>query len=199
MIDLIIATKNPKKLKEIMELLADTPYRVQSLLDHPEIPDVPETGDTFAENAGLKARAALEATGCISLADDSGLEIDALGGRPGIHSSRFGGPNFTDRDKCQLVLCLMQDVPDEKRTARFRAAVCIAYPDGTEKFVEGSVEGRIARSEHGENGFGYDPIFYIPECKKTMAEIFSAEKNVISHRAKALKKVKDILREDLSK
>jgi XTP/dITP diphosphohydrolase len=142
----------------------------------------------------LKAKAAAEATGRVALADDSGLEVDALGGQPGILSSRFAGPEATDRDKCMRILELLEGVPDEERTARFKAAVAISTPEGETVLVEGTCEGRIAREPRGENGFGYDPIFYLPELGKTMAELPSQKKNRISHRARALQSAKKVLR-----
>jgi XTP/dITP diphosphohydrolase len=191
--DLVLATRNPNKVEEIKALLADVPVRVLSLLDYPEIPDTPETGATFAENAEIKARAAAQATGHTTLADDSGLEVDALGGEPGVYSNRFAGPGASDRDKYMRVLELLRGVPDEKRTARFKATIAIASPEGEVKIVEGTCEGRIAREPKGTNGFGYDPIFRLLELGKTMAELTPEEKNAISHRGKALRAAKNLL------
>jgi len=191
--DLVLATRNPKKVEELKALLADVPVNVLSLRDFPEIPETPETGATFAENAELKARAAARSTGRIALADDSGLEADALGGQPGVLSNRFAGPHASDRDKYMRVLELLKGVADEKRTARFRAAVAVATPEGKVTVVEGACEGRIAHEPKGEHGFGYDPIFYLPELGKTMAELPPEQKNRISHRAKALHAAKDVL------
>ena len=191
--DLILATKNPKKVEEIKALLADAPVRILSLLDFPEIPDTPETGTTFAENAEIKARAASKTTGKIALADDSGLEVDALCGEPGVYSNRFAGPGASDRDKYMRILELLEGVPDEKRTARFKAVMAIATPDGDITVVEGVCEGRIAREPKGTNGFGYDPIFYLPELDKMMAELSPEEKNAISHRGRALRSAKGVL------
>ena len=193
---LVVATRNKKKLEEIKALLADMPIEVLSLLDFPNLRETPETGNTSAENAELKAKAAAEATGRIALADDSGLEVDALGGQPGILSNRFAGSEATDEDKYKRILELLEGVPDEERTARFRAAVAIATPEGKTVLVEGTCEGRIAREPRGENGFGYDPIFYLPEYGKTMAELPASEKNRISHRAKALQAAKRVLCEE---
>ena len=191
--EIVLASRNRKKIEELKSLLADMTIEVRSLLDFPDIPETPETGSTFAENAELKAKAAARATGRIALADDSGLEVDALGGQPGILSSRFAGPEATDREKYMRILELLEGVPDEERTARFRAAVAIATPDGEAVLVEGTCEGRIAREARGENGFGYDPIFYLPDLGLTMAEIPASEKNRISHRAKALQVAKKLL------
>ena len=192
--EIVLATRNQKKLSELKALLADMPVEVLSLRDFPEAPEVEETGHTFTENAELKARAAALATGRIALADDSGLEVDALGGDPGVRSNRFAGPDAIDRDKCMLVLDLMKGVPDGKRSARFRAAVAVASPGGRVSVVEGTCEGIIAREPKGEGGFGYDPIFYLPDMGRTMAELAPDEKNLISHRAKALHAAKTIVR-----
>ena len=191
--DLVLATRNPKKVEEIKALLADVPVRILSLRDFPDVPETPETGATFAENAELKAKAAALATGKPALADDSGLEVDALAGQPGILSNRFAGPEADDRDKYMRVLELMEGIPDEQRIARFRAAVAVATPDGETVVVKGACEGLIAREPKGEYGFGYDPIFYLPELGKTMAELPPEEKNRISHRAKALRAAKSLL------
>lgn len=193
--DIVVATRNKKKLEELKSLLSDMPIDVLSLLDFPNLPETPETGNTFAENAELKAKAAAQATGRIALADDSGLEVDALGGQPGILSSRFAGPEATDREKYMRILDLLEGVPDEERTARFKAAVAIATPEGETVLVEGTCEGRIAREPRGENGFGYDPIFYLPDLGLTMAQLPASEKNRISHRARALQSAKKVLRE----
>jgi XTP/dITP diphosphohydrolase len=180
-------------VEEIHALLADVPVEVLSLRDFPDLPETPETGETFAENAEIKARAAAQATGNIVLADDSGLEVDALGGRPGVYSNRFAGPEAGDRDKYMRVLELMEGIPSEERSARYRAAVAVATPDGEAVVVEGTCEGRIAREPKGAGGFGYDPIFYLPERDRTMAELSSEEKNAISHRGKALRAAKSVL------
>lgn len=193
MIDLLLATRNKNKVKELQALLEDMPVRVISLLDYPDLPDTPETGTTFAENAAIKSEAAAAATGKISLADDSGLVVDALGGKPGVYSSRFAGPDATDLDKCLKILSDLDGVADERRTARFKAAIAISVPDGDTVVVEGTCEGRISRWPHGDNGFGYDPIFYVPELDATMAEISQEHKNAISHRGKALRRAKEAL------
>ena len=193
--ELVLATRNPKKTEELKALLGDVPATVHSLTDFPEIPETAETGATFAENAKLKARATALATGRLALADDSGLEVDALGGRPGVYSNRFAGPEASDRDKYTRILELLKGVPDEERTARFKAAVAISTPEGETVVVEGTCEGRIAHEARGELGFGYDPIFLLPEMGKTMAELPPEEKNRISHRGKAMRAAKSVLRE----
>jgi XTP/dITP diphosphohydrolase len=183
---LVVATTNPGKLKEIIRLLEGLPIEVLSLADYPAMPEVDETGSTFAENAILKAVHAARFTGEMALADDSGLEVDALGGRPGINSSRFAGPGATDAQRNRLLLEKMKDVPDEERTARFRCVAALASPSEDSQTFDGVCEGRILREPRGDNGFGYDPLFYLPDHGKTMAELPSELKNRISHRAKAM-------------
>lgn len=193
---LVIATKNEGKAREVAALLADLPYDVVSLADYPNAPEVEETGSTFIENAILKATAYAKFTGELTLADDSGLEVDALNGAPGVFSSRFAP---TDPERNAKLLDLMKDVPDDKRAARFRCAIAMAFPPLTKggpggvRTCEDSVEGVIAREPKGTNGFGYDPIFYVPSFGKHMAELTASEKNQISHRGKALEKAKDLL------
>ncbi|MGB9588226.1 MAG: XTP/dITP diphosphatase [Armatimonadota bacterium] len=194
MTDIVLASRNPKKIKELKALLADLPVRVISLDDFCGVPEVEETGQTFAENAEIKAKTVAQATGLISVADDSGLEVDALGGQPGVYSNRFAGPDATDRDKYMRILELLQGVSDDNRTARFHAAVAVATPEGETVVVEGTCEGRIAREPRGEGGFGYDPIFYLPEFGRTMAELPPDVKNQISHRAKAMHAAKNVIR-----
>lgn len=193
MVDIVLASRNPKKIRELKALLADLPVRVLSLEDFCGVPEVEETGQTFAENAEIKARKVAQATGLISVADDSGLEVDVLGGQPGVYSNRFAGPDATDSDKYMRILELLQGVPDENRTARFRAAVAVATPEGEVVVVEGTCEGQIAQEPRGEGGFGYDPIFYLPEFGCTMAELPPGVKNQISHRAKAVQAAKIII------
>ncbi|MGI6295380.1 MAG: XTP/dITP diphosphatase [Armatimonadota bacterium] len=190
MTKLIIATKNPGKVREMVELLSGLPYEVHTLLDYPDAPDVEETGTTFLENAIIKATAYADFTGELTLADDSGLEVDALDGAPGVFSSRFAP---TESERNERLLSMMKDVPDDRRTARFRCVIAIAEPSGGVQVSEGSVEGVIAHEPKGDNGFGYDPIFYIPNLKKHFAELDSAHKNRISHRGKALTEAKKIL------
>lgn len=187
---LVIATKNPGKAREMAEALAGVRYEIVSLADYPNAPDIDETGSTFAENASLKAAAYAEFTGELTLADDSGLEVDALDGAPGVFSSRFAP---TDAERNAMLLDLMKDVPDNRRTARFRCVIAIAEPRGGVQTCEGAIEGVIAREPKGANGFGYDPIFCVPALGKHMAELTPSEKNAISHRGKALEKAKRIL------
>ncbi|MCL5103958.1 MAG: XTP/dITP diphosphatase [Armatimonadetes bacterium] len=189
---LLIATKNPGKAREMGRILADMPYEIVSLADYPDAPEVEETGSTFAENAAIKAKAYAAFTGELTLADDSGLEVDALGGAPGVYSSRFAP---SDPERNSKLLQLMKDVPDDLRTARFRCAIAIAEPDGSVRTCEGTVEGIIAHEPKGANGFGYDPVFYIPELGKHMAELTPEEKNAISHRGRALEQARKLLLE----
>ena len=189
---LVVATKNAGKAREVAQILAGLPYDIISLADFPDAPDVEETGSTFVDNAILKATAYARYTGELTLADDSGLEVDALNGAPGVLSSRFAP---TDPERNSKLLDLMKSIPDEDRTARFRCAIAIAKPDGGVKMCEGTVEGMIAREPKGANGFGYDPVFYLPELGKHMAELAPDEKNAISHRGKALQAAIDLLRE----
>ena len=182
---LVIATLNKGKKEEISALLENTGIELLSLADFPEMPEIIEDGRTFMENALKKARDTYAYTGCMSLADDSGLEVDALDGMPGVMSARFA-PTAEARN--EKLLDLMKNVPDEKRTARFVCALAIAGPGGFEWTAEGVVEGRITREPRGGKGFGYDPVFYYEPFGKTFAEISREEKNRISHRGIALEK-----------
>ena len=190
--DLIIATRNKKKLVEIRDLLADLDFNVLSISDFSDIPEIEEDMDTFEGNASKKAIQIAQITDKLTLADDSGLEIDFLNGRPGIHSARFAGENATDEDRNRKVLGLMEDVPKHQRTARFKCAIAIVENELVE-IVTGVCEGEIATEPRGNQGFGYDPIFIVPSYGKTFAELGAEIKNQISHRAIALKKVKEVL------
>lgn len=192
--NLVIASRNKGKISEIEELLADLPIEVLSLLDYPLMIEIEENGETFAENAQIKAQAVYNYTKCAVLADDSGLEIDALDGRPGVHSSRFAGENAADAEKCELILNIMKNVPDEKRTARFKSVICIIDMNGSISLTEGVCNGIITHEPIGDNGFGYDPIFYIPNLNRTMAQLTSSEKNAVSHRGIALRLAVDIIK-----
>jgi XTP/dITP diphosphohydrolase len=182
---LLIATANPHKLDEFRTIFADLPYQLLSLNDVQLNINVEETGTTFQENSELKALAYARASGLLSLVDDSGLEIDAMGGAPGVYSARFGGENLPYRERFQLIFGRMHDLPLEQRTARFRCVITIAEPSGYHRSVEGTIEGLITEVPRGENGFGYDPIFLVPELGKTTAEISPEHKNRISHRGQA--------------
>jgi XTP/dITP diphosphohydrolase len=190
--DLVVATRNKKKLVEIKELLADLDFNVLSIGDFSDIPEIDEDMDTFEGNASKKAIQIAQITGKFTLADDSGLEIDFLNGKPGIHSARFAGENATDEDRNRKVLALMDGVPKHLRTARFKCAIAIVENESVE-IVTGVCEGEIATEPKGNQGFGYDPIFIVPFYDKTFAELGAEIKNQISHRAVALKKAKEVL------
>ena len=183
---LLLATTSAGKLRELNDLLSGLPLQLVSPPDVGAALHVEETGASFRENAVLKATAFARAAGLPALADDSGLEVDALGGEPGVRSHRYGA---TDADRMARLLARLQDVPEGQRTARFRCVLALATPAGLVGTAEGTCEGRIAREPRGENGFGYDPIFWLPERGRqgvrTLAELEPPEKNAISHRARA--------------
>jgi XTP/dITP diphosphohydrolase len=190
--EIIIATKNAGKVKEFQTLFAEKEVEVKSLLDFENAPDVEETGETFAENAILKAETISNYLNKVVIADDSGLVVDALDGKPGVYSARYAGEHKNDEENIAKVLEELKGVPFEKRTARFHCALAVSIPCQRTVVVEGTCEGYIAGAPTGTNGFGYDPIFYVPEKQKTMAELSKEEKNKISHRANALKKLEKI-------
>ncbi len=183
---LLFATTNKGKVDELKALVAGLPFEVLSLADLPSHPEVEETGATFAENAEKKAREHFERLGLATLADDSGLCVDALDGAPGIHSARYAGETGPEKDQANIAKLLeaMKDVPDERRGAEFRCALSLVSASG-KVAVEGVCRGVIARAPAGGKGFGYDPVFYVPELGRTFAELSREEKNRISHRAKA--------------
>ncbi len=183
--DLLVATTNLHKLEEYRAIFSDLPYRLLSLRDIWLDMDVEETGTTFAENAELKARSYAQASGLLTLADDSGLEIDALGGAPGVFSARFAGKDTSYEERFHLILERLKGLPTEQRGARFRCVIAIAEPSGATRLVEGVIEGVIADAPRGERGFGYDPIFLVPEIGMTTAELTAEDKNRISHRGRA--------------
>jgi len=191
--EVIIATKNPGKAKEFEHIFAERGIEVQTMLDFPEIPEVEETGLTFEENAILKAETVSLALGKMVISDDSGLMVDALEGRPGIYSARYAGEPKNDQNNTDKVLSELEGIPDEKRSARFYCALAVAVPGQETITVSGTCEGRILEEQRGTNGFGYDPVFYVPEKGLAMAELSSEEKNKISHRANALKKLDVVL------
>ena len=180
---IIAATKNKNKLREFGEILKG--FEIISQEDAGVDIDVEETGTTFEENSMLKAKAIFDATGIAAIADDSGLCVDALGGEPGVYSARYGGEGYDDSGRVQLLLKNMQNVPDDKRTARFVCAITLVGADGVIT-ARGECEGKIDYEPKGENGFGYDPVFFVEKYGKTMAEVSPEEKNAISHRGKAL-------------
>jgi XTP/dITP diphosphohydrolase len=193
---LALATKNPGKVREILDICADWPVRWLLATDPTaeSWPVVEETGQTYLDNALLKARAVAEAGGVPAVADDSGIEVDALGGEPGPRSARFAGPTASDRDNLRLLIDRIRDVPPENRTARYRCVAACAWPDGREVWSEGECEGVLMLEPRGSGGFGYDPIF-IPEGEehRTMAQLSGGEKNAVSHRGRALRALGDIL------
>lgn len=194
----IIATNNKKKLRELSVILGMLGVEAVSLAEAGVESDVEETGTTFEENSRLKAVAAMEKSGLPAIADDSGLEVDALGGEPGIYSARYGGDLCADdKERYEYLLKNMENVPDGKRGARFVSVITCIFPDGREVVARGEIEGEILRAPVGEGGFGYDPIFFVPEENMTTAEMSAERKNEISHRARSLqimsKKLKEIL------
>jgi len=192
----VLASGNAHKLKEIQAMLSDFEYSLKSLKDvNLEGMEIIEDGDTFEENALIKARAVQAAIGGITIADDSGLEVDALDGAPGVHSARYAGEHGDDVANNKKLIEALSNVSEEKRTARFVSAIAMVFEDGTALVVRGTVEGIIQLTPRGHNGFGYDPYFYYPPFKKTMATMSMDEKNTISHRANALQKLKALLEE----
>lgn len=189
----IIATHNPGKVKEFKEILEPRGYDVKSLAEIGFTEEIEETGHTFEENAILKAEAVAKAVNKMVIADDSGLSIDNLGGRPGVYSARYAGEQKDDQANIEKVLSELKGIEKEQRTARFRCALAVSIPGEETKTVEGHVEGYIAEEPRGEYGFGYDPIFIVKDKDKTIAELTSDEKNKISHRADALKKLSKLL------
>jgi XTP/dITP diphosphohydrolase len=197
---LVIATNNPGKLREFRELLDGCGFELATPASLGVAFDPEETGSSFEENARIKAVAASEACGLLALADDSGLEVDYLGARPGIFSARYAGgdrtdPSLTDVRRYELILEELRGVPDEQRGARFRCVIVVITPAGKTRTVDGVFEGRIAHEPRGEEGFGYDPIFFVPEYGVTSAELPRDVKNRISHRGRAAAKAREILRQ----
>ena len=184
----IAATHNKNKVREFKEILGPLGYEVISAEEAGYFDEPEEDGLTFMDNSLIKARAIFAACHKAAIADDSGLVIDALGGEPGVYSARYGGLEKNE-DRVRLVLSKMESVPDEKRTARFCCAISFVSGDGSEVTAEGTVEGLITRAPEGENGFGYDPVFYSPELGKTFAQVGADEKNAVSHRGRALRRL----------
>lgn len=190
---LLIATHNQGKLREYRTLLADLPLAVVNLDEAGITFDVDETGTTFRENAILKAETYAAAVGAMTWADDSGLEVDALNGAPGVYSARYAGPGATDADRYRKLLEELAGMPDAPRTARFRCVVAVVLTDGETLIAEGAVQGEIIDEPRGTHGFGYDPVFYLPEHGCTMAELPPETKNAISHRGIASRAAHDLL------
>ncbi len=187
MAKLLIATNNPGKLCEYQEILADLPVELVSPADAGLTLDPEETGSTFEENAVIKAQAFAQASGLLTLADDSGLEIDALNGEPGVYSARYGNTTKKDHEgRYRLVLEKLATIPSDERTARFKCVVALATAEAVVDTAEGAVEGVITLAPKGDGGFGYDPIFFVPEFARTMAQLTSDEKNSVSHRSRAV-------------
>ena len=194
---IIFATKNKGKIKEINAILADMDVNVISMEDAGITIDVVEDGTTFEENSMKKAVQIMEVSGKITLADDSGLEIDYMDKATGVYSARFMGEDATYEERFKAIFEKLEGVPEEKRTARFVSCIAAAFPDGRRLTSYDTVEGIIGYEVKGENGFGYDPIFYVPEKGRYMAELSAEEKNAISHRGKALGKMKELLKKEL--
>jgi XTP/dITP diphosphohydrolase len=199
MTELLVATANRKKLVELQrildEALGTSRITLIGLGDYPDYPDVPETGLTFGENALIKARAGVERTGLPTVADDSGLAVDALNGMPGVFSARWSGKHGDDLANLQLVLAQIADVPSEHLGAAFVCVAAVVWPDGREQTVRGEMRGHLAREPRGEGGFGYDPIFVADGYDRTTAELPPAEKDAISHRGKAFRALAELLKD----
>ena len=185
---LLIATHNTGKLSELTWLLGDVPFALVSLADVGIRHQVDETGETFEQNAALKAETYARLSGLPTLADDSGLEVDALDGEPGVRSARYAGDNATDADRIAFLLRKLDNIHEGDRTARFRCVIAVAWPGGTLELHAGACQGRIIEAPRGSNGFGYDPVFFIPAMGRTMAELTAAQKNRVSHRSAAVRK-----------
>ena len=196
---LIFATSNQGKMKEIREILTDLNVEVLSLKEAGIEADIVEDGKTFEENALIKARAIRELTGCMVLADDSGLEVDALNKEPGIYSARYMGEDTSYDIKNKNIIDRLNGLTGNERSARFVCVIAAAFPDGSEETRRGTIEGQIGFEIAGENGFGYDPIFYVPEFGCTTAELSSEDKNAISHRGKALRAMKEVIEQRIAK
>lgn len=192
---IVLATANRDKVRELRHALAGLAVEILTRDDFPEIPEVIEDGVTLDENAVKKARAVCEATGLPAVADDTGLEVDALDGEPGVYSSRFAGLDATYADNVRLLLQKMEGVPEGRRGARFRCVVALAEPNGADILVEGTCDGRILSEARGSDGFGYDPVFFVPGVGKTFAEMSVEEKDRISHRGMAMARMRKVLAE----
>lgn len=197
--NLVLATNNYDKIKEIKYLLEDLPVTIFSRDDFLEFPDVEETGQSLKENAILKAKAAAEYCDMPALADDTGLEVDALDGAPGIYSARYAGDNVSYADNVNKLIKEMADVPKEKRAARFRCVIAVDWNDGNIETVEGVCEGFITEDIQGDKGFGYDPVFYYPPKDKRFSEMTIEEKNMVSHRGLALQNMVGLIMERVNK
>ena len=192
-LEVIVATRNKGKIREIRDALKGLDLRIYGLSDFPDVPEIEEDGHSFAENALKKARFYAKYFGKLTLADDSGIEVDSLKGLPGVYSARYAGERASSQENNQKLLREIQGVPISKRGARFKCFIAVKSPDGREAIAEGSCKGRIGFKEKGRRGFGYDPLFILPKYGKTMAELSLEEKNRVSHRGRALKKIRRII------
>lgn len=191
--DIVLATRNRHKRDELAALLSDLDVRIRTMDEFPDVPEVVEDGETCQANAIKKAKTVAAATGMIAVADDTGLEVDALGGRPGVYAARYAGEQATYEDNWLKLLRELKGVPLARRTARFITVAAIASPEGDVQVAQGILDGQIAEEPSGSKGFGYDPVFLLPESGKTLAELSAEEKNRISHRAKAFAQVRQLL------
>lgn len=198
---ILFATRNQGKLRELRQMLSDTDFDICCLADYPQAPEIEENGATFAENARLKAEGFMRVLGLPTIADDSGLEVDALNGAPGVYSARYAGAGASDAARIDLLLRNLQSVEEAACTARFRCAIALAIPDAaTPTYIcEGKCEGRILRERHGEFGFGYDPVFFSFDLGCTFAEADGAKKNSVSHRGRAMKIMVEYLRRQIAR
>lgn len=192
--DIVLATRNPDKGKELAALLGSEKLRIRTLAEFPDAPEVIEDGETCEANAIKKARTIAKHTGMTAVADDTGLMVEALAGRPGVHAARYAGEQATYEDNWRKLLRELSGVPPERRQARFITVAVMAEPSGSVQVVQGVLEGRITEAPAGKQGFGYDPVFYVPELGRTLAQLTPEEKNRISHRARAFTKLRDLLR-----
>jgi len=192
-VEVLVATRNQGKVRGIRKALRGLGLRIRSLSDFKNVPGVEEDGKSFTENALKKARFYSKVYGELTISDDSGLEVNVLKGAPGIYSARFSGDGASDRENNRKLLHLMEEVPPSKRGARFRCSIAIVSPKGEETVVEGKCSGRIGLKEVGKKGFGYDPLFVFPRLGKTMAQLTLEEKNKVSHRGQALRKLRKII------
>ena len=192
--EIIVATKNQGKLREIRDVLKGLKLQIHGLCDFPNVPEIEEDGKSFIENALKKAQFYSNYFNKMTLTDDSGLEVDALNGSPGIYSARYAGDKASDQENRKKLLKEMEGVPVSKRGARFKCIIAMVSPEGQEAVVEGTCKGRIGFKEVGKRGFGYDPLFILPRYRKTMAQLTLEEKNRVSHRGKALRKLRKIIK-----
>lgn len=188
--EIVLATRNPDKGRELGVLLGGLGIRIRTLADFPSAPEVVEDGTTCEANAIKKAREIAQATRVPAVADDTGLEVDELGGRPGVYAARYAGEHATYEDNCRKLLLELAGVPGSKRTARFLTVAAIAFPSGDVHVTQGSLEGLIAEQPLGNRGFGYDPVFLVPEFNRTLAQLTAEEKNRVSHRARAFSQMR---------